>query len=746
MKWSDGAVLAISVACLCAASPGSGYASTLVPQTALPGDCIPKFAVPLPVFGPAGPTPRVNGRTHFALTVAMKEVDQAVLPPGRTDTCGLGVAFGKTRLWTYEISDSFSGKVLGPANWPAVTIEATRFAPNLVRYRNELPQFNPANFRIPSPPFEHGLVGGLLSIDQTIGWADPLNLDCSMNPTRLGCKTPFVGAPPTVVHLHGAEVQSAFDGNPMGWFTADGRTGPDFRSLGNPHRGEAIYAYDNSQEPGTLWFHDHALGATRTTVYSGLEGFYLVRDPRREPENLPSGRSEIEMIVQDRQFDVNSQLFFPDGSGADSAMSNLNGGPPNPDTHPLWNPEFVGDVVTVNGAPWPFVDVEPRRYHLRLLDGSNARMYNLSFGPAKVYVIGADDNFFDGPVAVEQLFLGPAERADVIVDFGGLAGQSVIVTNDAPVPFPSGLVPGADQPGMSSIMQFRVSSAPVDDTSCNPVTECRRSRPTQRLTDGAGHMERHVRIDKVRRLVLAEHEGAGGPLEVLLNNTNFDGTMAANIKRDFRNGVTEEPRIGSTELWEIVNITADAHPIHMHLAQFQILNRETLDIDGTFGSRNPSGHGYVGFDDGINPPAPGEWPLAFGSPLPPGCEAFDPLNPCPGLGPPLHYNSRLTIDLENGQKRVELVGGNPDIGPYLVGDAAPPSPEESGWKDTAKSIPGQVMRIIIRWAPTSARVGTTRAGVNLYPFDPTEGPGYVWHCHILDHEDNDMMRPYRVAR
>src|SRR5471030_702345 len=105
MKWSDGAVLAISVACLCAASPGSGYASTLVPQTALPGDCIPKFAVPLPVFGPGGPTPRVNGRTHFALTVAMKEVDQAVLPPGRTDICGLGVTFGKTRLWTYEISD-----------------------------------------------------------------------------------------------------------------------------------------------------------------------------------------------------------------------------------------------------------------------------------------------------------------------------------------------------------------------------------------------------------------------------------------------------------------------------------------------------------------------------------------------------------------------------------------------------------------------------------------------------------------
>jgi spore coat protein A len=504
--------------------------------------------------------------------------------------------------------------------------------------------------------------------------------------------------------------------------------------------------YGNTQEPGTLWFHDHALGSTRTNVYSGLEAFYLLRDADREPRNLPAGPQEIELAFQDRQFDVNSQLFFPDGSGRDSAISNLNGGPPNPDVHPFWIPEFIGDVSIVNGAPWPFLNVEPRRYRFRVLDASNARMYRLKFGAAKVYQIGADDNYLNAPAPVADVFLAPAERADLIVDFSQLAGQNVLVTNDAAVPFPSGLIPGVDQPGMATLMQFRVSGKNVKDSSCNPVTECRRPFPIPRLTDGKGNIDRSVRIDKVRRLALKEHEGPGGPVEVLLNNTHFDGTVSPNIARDFADGITEQPRIGSTELWEIVNLTEDAHPIHTHLVQFQILNRETIDVDGTLGSRNPSGHGYIGFDDGINPPIPGEWALAFGTPLPSQCEGLDPLNPCPGFGPPLPYNAGATIALSNGQKGVPMVGGNPDIAPYLVGDATPPQPEEAGWKDTAKAIPGQVMRVNVRWAPTSTLTGASKAGINLYPFDPTKGPGYMWHCHILDHEDNDMMRPYEVVK
>jgi FtsP/CotA-like multicopper oxidase with cupredoxin domain len=92
------------------------------------------------------------------------------------------------------------------------------------------------------------------------------------------------------------------------------------------------------------------------------------------------------------------------------------------------------------------------------------------------------------------------------------------------------------------------------------------------------------------------------------------------------------------------------------------------------------------------------------------------------------------------------LGGNPAISTYLNGDAAPPAPAESGWKDTAQVGPGEVMRILVRFAPTSVPVAASRPGKNDYPFDPTSGPGYVWHCHIVDHEDKEMMRPLVLAR
>ncbi|HEX9163681.1 MAG TPA: hypothetical protein VF980_18380, partial [Thermoanaerobaculia bacterium] len=169
-------------------------ASTLVKQSAIPGDCIPKFTVPLPVFGPAGTTPRVNTFAHPNITVKMKEVDQAVLPQGVKDTCKGKVIFGPTRVWAYEISDSKTNEILGAARWPAVTVEATRFAQTTVTYKNELPAFNPSNSSLRSGPFLFGLVQGLLTIDQTLHWADPLGLMCT-SPLQVGCSQPFVGAP-----------------------------------------------------------------------------------------------------------------------------------------------------------------------------------------------------------------------------------------------------------------------------------------------------------------------------------------------------------------------------------------------------------------------------------------------------------------------------------------------------------------------------------------------------------------------
>ncbi len=718
---------------------GVAGASSQVPQTPLPGGCIPQFQVQLPVFGPAGSIPRVNTKQYPNLKVTMKEINQTVLPQVTIDTTTgcqdvisgwpalpPSVTFGPTRVWAYEIRAQQGNKLLGPANWPAVTLENTRYSSVNVNYVNQLPTFNPANAF--GPPYGPALVQGLVTVDQTIHWADPfmttMDYACmTTSPLPSACLEPFLGSVPTVAHLHGGETSPKFDGGPEQWFTPDGYTGKSFRTQGTKQIGQASYLYQNTQEPGTLWFHDHALGATRTNVYGGLAGFFFLRSPKQEPANLPTGAYEIEMAIQDRQFDTNSQLFFPDGTGASAAITNLNGTPPNPTVHPFWIPEFAGDVAVVNGAPWPYFNVEPRRYRLRLLNGSNARFYNLNFQGATVYQIGADDNYINTPALVSTVFIAPGERADVIVDFSGVPAQNITVTNDAPVPFPMGLVPGVD-PGqllMAQIMQFRVSGAPVADSSCNPALgQCTRPQPLVRLTDGNGNLSPGVKIDKKRQLVLKEVAGPGGPLEVLVNNTKWDGTQSPSIAYDFANGISEQPRVGATEIWEIINLTVDAHPMHTHLVQFQILNRESFNTDPVAGY-------------------PAVWAAAFGSgpaPLLPGCVAG---SFCPGYGPPLDYKTK------NADK---ALGGNPAIGPYLLHDATPPSPGESGFKDTAKAMPGQVLRLVVRWTPTDTPVvpNTSLAGSNFFPFDPTIAPGYVWHCHIIDHEDNEMMRPYSVRK
>ena len=716
-------LLFLSILLLRPWSSGDVYGSNLVAQTWLPGDALfsfIRFTTPLPVFGPGynAAFPRVNTLTHPNLTLTMKEVSQQVLPS----------PYPKTRVWAYETSDQ-KGTVLGPAYWPAVTLEARRGSATTIKYVNDLPSFNPVT------PLGAGLLQGLLTIDKTVHWADPANSPvmnyCIDNPTGPGCSLPFIGSPPSVVHLHGAEQSSRFDGGPEQWFTANGTQGPGFYSLGYPGPGEAIFKYINTQEPGTLWFHDHALGATRTNVYGGLAGFYFLRGPAHEPNTLPKGAYEIEMLFQDRQFDTNAQLFWPDGSGVCGSGNPddpcLNGPPTNPTVHPFWVPEFIGDVAIVNGAPWPVLHVEPRRYLFRLLDGSNARMFRFTFGNAAdddplppVYQIGADDNYFDQPVAVSPVFIAPGERAYVIVDFTGLAGETVTLINDAPVPYPSGLVPGVDanQAGMARIMRFQVSVPLVGaDTSCNPALgHCKRPTKMVRLTDGAGNVAPHVAISKTRQLVLKEWEGAGGPLQVFVNNTYWDGSRSANIVDTFPlDGVSELPRVGSTELWEIINLTADAHPMHTHLTQFQVLDRQAYDT--------------VGY--------PAAWAAAFGTgpiPLPAGCVAG---TFCPGYGPPLPYN----VANADG-----AIGGNPAVAPYLQGAAMLPDAGENGWKDTIKAYPGQVLRLLVRWAPTSVGVRAVKAGQSFYSFDPTQGPGYVWHCHILDHEDNEMMRPYKVAK
>jgi FtsP/CotA-like multicopper oxidase with cupredoxin domain len=691
--------------------------SVLVAQTPLDGATVPKYVTPLSTLAGS----RVDGTR--TINVSMVEFQQRILPS--SVYANLPAPFNNgSFVWGYQVD----GRA---AHFPAATIEARQGTTTTVRYANNLRSANGG------PPF----LQKYLTQDLTVHWADPnhvtRNNNCA-NATVLAppCNSPSMSPIPTVAHLHGAEVQSQFDGHPDAWFTPNNAmTGQGFVSNN--------YNYVNRQEATTLWFHDHSLGTTRLNVYSGMAAFYLIRDNRdtgaaNNAIGLPAGPFEQELMIADRQFDTQGQLLFPDGTPSDNPTG-INGPPPNPDVHPFWNPEFFGDVITVNGRSWPFFEVQPRRYRLRFVNASNARFYQMQLfrsdgnhqptttpGPA-IWQIGSDGGFLNAPTNVDagndapHLFLAPAERADVIVDFRGQQGKNFILVNGqgAFAPFPSGDPPDPNTSGQ--VMEFRVNqSLQGTDNSFNPANPPRALRAAPIVSIKPGDTRRAP--DKSRQLVLVEVEGDGGPLEVLLNNSHWDGKRAGtntNIPGSVSNGrgiaATEVPRIGSTEVWEIANLTEDAHPIHIHLIQFQVIARQAYRRDDYRAA----------------------WDAAFpggtfsGVTYPPGTYI-------PGFGPPRDYNTA------NG---AGALGGNLSFNPFLQGAPVAPDESEGGWKDTIKVLPFEVTRIAVRWAPTTTAVNNVQAGTNRFSFDPTTGgPGYVWHCHILDHEDNEMMRSYLVGR
>ena len=585
---------------------------------------------------------------------------------------------------------------------------------------------------------------------------------------------------PAVPHLHGGEVPPVLDGGPDAWFTSfngDGVTvekGHDYYTFPGAGANEAIYRYPNTQGQAPLWFHDHTLGATRLNVYAGIAGGYYLLDPAQESlDPLHPGQFEtigmrpaselIPIILQDRMFDTNGQFFFPaDFPGG------INGPPTNPQ-HPYWNPEFIGDTIVINGKAWPYLDVEPRRYRFLFLNGSNARTYEMFFvnpvtkvmGPM-MWVIGNDGGILDWPSKIDpnaakpvepHFIIMPGERYEMVIDFSGFAGQNLILKNVAKAPFPGGATSQGTTTGQ--LMQFRVKStctpSPCNDTSYNPVVNQQgmpgalplRPSPIIRLTNpSTGTLAPGVTISKIRQLTLNEvaldepqtttdpitgdtETYPGGPFEVLVNNTLWSGESPRTYG-DFKavtiDGVTElvseTPKEGDVEIWEIVNTTADAHPIHTHLTTFQILNRQsynTKKFNAAYAAAFP------------------------GVPESTACPAGVY---CPAFGPPQDYDPSKN-PLSGGK-----YGGNPDVTPYLANAIKLPDPDEVGWKDTFLVYPGMVNRFVVRFAPTDTPANV----VGNYPFSPNDGTGgsvadshgYVWHCHIIDHEDNDMMRQHVV--
>jgi FtsP/CotA-like multicopper oxidase with cupredoxin domain len=455
-----------------------------------------------------------------------------------------------------------------------------------------------------------------------------------------GVQTTDATAPRAAVHLHGGNTDPASDGDPLDFFG---------------HGASKTYHYGNTQEAAGLWYHDHALGITRLNVLAGLAGGYLVRDANDPGDGtlLPAPPYEVPLVVQDRMFNTDGTLAYP---------GNENEGTSRP-----WVPEFFGDVATVNGKAWPELAVARGKYRFRVYNGSQARFYNfrLMHGRSALgfFQIGTDGGLLDRPVRLNKLLLAPGERADLVVDFEHLSpGAKVIVTNDAPAPYPDG---DLDLP---QIMRFTVTGARGWTKVLTTATNLRsRTAPITRL---AGR-----RVDCTRRVSLVEvHNEFDSPLMVLMNNRAFmDETGNMTVKSN------------SLEQWEFINTTVDAHPMHLHFAQFQVLNRQSFDADGY-----AIAAGYLEAD-GVTSTGPGA-----------------------GIFPP------------------------PPVDKFLIrGSRQAPAANELGWKDTIVCPPGQVTRISVPFGPNAVpgkpmAIGAAHTG------------RYVSHCHILEHEENDMMMRYSI--
>jgi FtsP/CotA-like multicopper oxidase with cupredoxin domain len=392
---------------------------------------------------------------------------------------------------------------------------------------------------------------------------------------------------------------------------------------------------------------------------------------------------------------------------------------------------------------------------MNLTDAPNAERSNAPSAVA-FWQIGTDGGLLDTPAELNtpgrsdahQLVLAPAERADVIIDFADLAGSSLILTNSALRSFPLGPAPDPSLDGQ--VMRIDVT-LPLSgrDTTYDPATGAPlrggsgQPAPVVRLADpGSGRVAPGVTVNTTRQLLVNEPDkvtgctpappGGHGTLIALVNNSLWTGLRAGTKtpisgSAQDRYGqdlwLTELPRVGATEVWELLNGSSFAHPMHLHLVQFQVLNRQSADTARYFTdwAQDFPGGKYEGqLCDGTLSEvdyAPGEV--------------------IPGYGPPRDY---LTPNTDGA------LGGNRAFSPYLSGPVVPPDASEAGWKDTVNLNPHQVTRVIVRWAPSATPAGAVTPGENAYPFDPTEGPGYVWHCHIIDHEDNEMMRPYAPTR
>jgi spore coat protein A len=649
-----------------------------IPGASLDPEDITKYASPLlipPVMPRAHTIPQRGGKPIDYYEISMRQLSQQILPSG----------LPPTTVWGYGAVSRERGRGLLIHHAPSLTIEAQRNRPVRVKWINELVDAD-GNY-----------LPHLLPVDPTLHWANPPGGTSGRDARPEFATTPtrYTGPVPIVTHVHGAiGVGDESDGYAEAWYLpAAGNIPAGYATEGTWYdffagkaltrfgvdwgAGYATFQYPNSNRASTIWYHDHALGMTRLNVYAGPAGFYIVRggpgdivlDTRdnsmavlpgpapKANDRFPSNKTyyEIPIAIQDRAFNIDGSLFYPDTRAYFDGLV----GPYIPEGgmegfSPIWNPEFFGNTIMVNGNTWPFQVVEQRRYRFRFLNGCQSRFLILDFNEIpgiEVWQIGNEGGFLAAPVNMtadheNRILMGLAERADVIVDFTNVPlGRHVLANVGPDEPFGGG-VPGqgfevADPGTTGQVMEFRV----VPAVAADPTT------PAQFL--GLPAITPLPAAVRTRSLGLIEKAGTGedhegeeveGPIEAIL------GTIEAGLPVEhlWMDPVTENPGVGDTEIWELYNATADAHPMHVHEVTFEVVDREGLVMDG---------------ED-------------------------------PEL--PLRTNGSVTL----------------------------PEPWETGFKDTVIAYPGQVTRIKATFAT----------------------PGqYVWHCHIVEHEDNEMMRPYRIG-
>ncbi len=523
------------------------------------------------------------------------------------------------------------------------------------------------------------------------------------------------------IHLHGGKVPWISDGGPHAWWDPNGNRGESFVNVLNPNLApnEAEYYYPNDQGTRVEWYHDHTLGFTRLNAYAGMASGLVLYDDYElslvANNNLPGpldARTEY-LIFQDKIF-VSSSTATSDPAWF-SVVNNSQVGDLwyNHEYDPnLWDlapggtppavsviPEFFGDTILVNGSVYPYLEVEPREYRWRLLNACNARFLKPRLvyadanhltepepnhhGPSFIQ-IATEGGFLPAPVLVNEpahpeLLLAPAERAELIVDFRNIpAGSTLILYNDAPAPYPMGgpdtdfypgnpATPGSVDgygPNTRTLMQIRVKALSGSPDAAIDLPPALTPTDPFLIAQQPGIPTPVPGYAHVRYLTLNEGFDSNGRLIQMLGTDN--PVAPGDFSRAYDMEPTEVIHAGTVEVWEIINLTGDTHPIHFHLFNVQILSRHHLPLD-------PSGG-------------------------------------------------------------VIYSGGAPSY----VGDTEAPEDNELGWKETVRVNPGESMRVLMSLDLASVPF--------VVPESPrTGGHEFVWHCHILEHEEHDMMRPLIVA-